>query len=66
MSLRYEQYNALKTTREFLRSILDGSAPSKKVDLRDKAYHCLRHFPFLHDNGQPIFSKDEFTIDEKD
>jgi hypothetical protein len=28
--------------------------------LREKAYSCLRHFPFLDNKGAPIFSGDDF------
>ena len=63
-SLRYEQYNSLKLTQHFLRDILRWEGPMRKRDMRERAYRCLRHFPFLHESGQPIWSKDEFTKDE--
>jgi len=64
MSLRYEQYNSLKRTWEFLRSLLaPGTRPKTVKELREKAYRCLRHFPTLHDTGQPLWSKDDFTYD---
>jgi hypothetical protein len=63
MSLRYEQYNALLMTREFLRELSIGKA--KKVsEIRERARRCLHHFPFLHKNGQPMWSRDEFTEDK--
>ena len=64
MSLRYEQYNSLKRTREFLRSLLSTETRPKTVkELREKAYRCLKHFPPLHESGQPHWSQDEFTAD---
>ena len=48
MTLPSEQVGALKRTREFLREILNGARMPTKV-LRDKAYSCLRHYPWdLH------------------
>lgn len=62
MSLRYEQYNALKITKDFLRRL--AAQPIPKVSaLRAEALRCLHHYPFLHDNGQPMWSKDTFTED---
>lgn len=64
MSLRYEQYHALKRTREFLRSLLTPDTRPKTVkELREKASRCLRHFPPLCESGQPIWSQDPFTED---
>ena len=64
MSLRYEQYNSLKRTREFLRSLLSPETRPKTVkELREKVHRCLRHFPPLHESGQPRWSQDEFTAD---
>lgn len=65
MSLRYEQYNALRATRAFLRSLLtvDGY-PKTKKEMRRRVSACLRHYPFLHDTGQPMWSKDTFTEDK--
>lgn len=61
MSLRYENYYALYKTREFLRDLLHSSTrPKTGKELKDRAYSCLRHFPFLKDNGEPMFSQDEF------
>ena len=60
MSLRYEQYNALKLSKEFLTVLLRHP----KKEIRDKAYNCLRHFPRLEESGKPQFSKDEFTPDK--
>jgi hypothetical protein len=65
MSLRYEQYWSLKKTRDFLRWILLTPGRFTKAELRDKARRCLRHYPFLHETGQPMWSKDKFTDDIK-
>ena len=65
MSLRFEQYNALKRTREFLRELLGGPRMPMRV-LRKWAGDCLHHFPFLHENGQPMWSQDEFTKDAEE
>ena len=67
MSLRYEQYRSLKMTREFLRSLLtvDGY-PKTKKEMRGWAYRCLRHYPFLDEQGQPFWSQDEFTEDRSE
>lgn len=61
MSLRYEQYYSLHKTREFLRDLLRSSTrPKTGKELKDRAYSCLRHFPFLKENGEPMFSRDDF------
>lgn len=61
MSLRYENYYALYKTREFLRDLLYTDTRPKTVkEMKDRAYSCLKHFPFLKENGEPIFSKDDF------
>jgi len=57
MSLKYEQYRALKKTRAFLHDLIIGGYPK---ELRDRAYTCARHFPVLAKNGEPIFSRDDF------
>lgn len=66
MSLRYEQYNSLKTTRKFLRDLIMWEGRMNKRDVRERALLCLHHFPFLHDTGEPMFSKDKFTVDHND
>lgn len=61
MSLRSEQYYALHKTREFLRDLMYTKTRPKTVkELKDRAYSCLKHFPFLKENGEPIFSQDNF------
>lgn len=59
MSLRYEQYRSLYITREFLVELLTGPRLPTRV-LREKAKGCLRHYPVLLENGEPMFSRDEF------
>ena len=67
MSLRYEQYNALKRTRALLGQFM----LAKKKDLirtpirelRKEVYRCLKHFPMLDDRGQPYWNEDDFTED---
>jgi len=65
MSLRYEQYAALKFTRKFLSDLLTVELyPKTRKEMRERVLTCLRHFPFLFENGQPMWSKDSFTEDE--
>jgi len=50
MTLPSEEVSALKRTHEFLRELLTGPRLPMKV-LRDKAYSCLRHYPWdIHIN----------------
>jgi len=65
MSVRYEQYGALKRTREFLRLLLTTERPKKVSEIRKLAYSCLRHYPFLRESGEPMWSRDPFTKDEE-
>lgn len=62
MSLRYEQYRALISTRKFLTELMLGNGHTK--DDRERARCCLRHFPILLRNGEPLFSNDEFECPE--
>jgi hypothetical protein len=65
MSLRREQYWALKKTHALLRDLLFPDTRPKKVsELKEHAYRCLKHFPHLDDDGKPMFSKDDFGPDE--
>ena len=65
MSLRYEQQYALYKTREFLRDLLHHSTrPKTAEELKDRAYSCLRHFPFLDKFGAPMWSHDDFECPE--
>ena len=60
MSLRYEQYRALWETRRFLRELGYERKLIRTKETRERAQRCLRHFPFLRGNGEPMFSKDDF------
>jgi hypothetical protein len=61
MSLKAEQYNSLVKTQKFLRDLLYKDTRPKKVsELKERAYRCLRHFPHLKENGEPMFSMDDF------
>lgn len=60
MSLRYEQYRALKEARNFLRELADTEKDMPAGSLRHRAVRCLRHFPFLKSTGEPMLSKDNF------
>jgi hypothetical protein len=65
MSLRHEQYHALKKTQTFLRDLLfTDTRPKKASELKARAHSCLRHYPFLDDDGKPMFSKDDFGPDD--
>ena len=62
MSLRYEQYLALARTRDLLRDLLTGeNYPRTKREMRERASRCLKHFPPLREDGEPMFSRDNFT-----
>jgi hypothetical protein len=64
ISLRYEQYHALKKTRDFLYDLFDPEKyPKTKKEMRARASFCLRHFPHLEQSGKPIFSQDTITKD---
>jgi hypothetical protein len=64
MSLRYEQYNALKITKQFLVDLLfSDTRPKNITELKRRASNCLRHYPFLSDTGKPLFSQDDLTDD---
>ena len=67
MSLRYEQYNALKKSRAFLSDLLTPKTrPQTVAELRRRVWSCLKHFPLLDEKGQPYWSPDEFTEDRDD
>jgi hypothetical protein len=62
MSLRYEQHASLLITREFLLDLLNTSTRPKTVkELKARARMCLRHYPPLDKDGNPIFSNDEYS-----
>lgn len=61
MSLKFEQCYSLVKTQKFLRDLMHHSTRPKTVkEMRDRAYSCLKHFPFLDETGKPIWSKDNF------
>ena len=60
MSLRYEQYSSMRRTRSFLCALLDPrQTPRVPRAVRKEASDCLHHFPFLYENGEPMWSKDK-------
>jgi hypothetical protein len=62
MSLRYEQEASLLMTREFLLDLLRPNTRPKTVkQLKERAQRCLRHYPPLDVDGNPIFSSDEYS-----
>jgi hypothetical protein len=61
MSLRFEQRNSLLKSRNLLRDCLDPQKRPKTVkQLRERAHSALRHYPFLDERGEPLWSQDEF------
>ena len=64
MSLRAEQYRALKRTRELLSRLMIPGEPGVSPHIRKQARDCAKHFPLLDDHGKPMFSKDGFGPDE--
>lgn len=63
MSIRIEQYRALVTTRAFLYDLLTvNKFPTTRREMRQRAMTCLRHFPFLRENGEPMFSRDSIGL----
>jgi len=58
MSIKSEQYRALLYTRELLYDLLTSEKRPKRVkELRERVRTCLRHFPFLNKDGEPMFSR---------
>ena len=61
MSLRYEQRTALLRSRELLWDMLDAQKRPKTVkELKLRVCSALRHFPFLDERGEPLWSQDDF------
>lgn len=59
MSLKSEQCRALKYTREFMLDLINPSFSLRRAkDIRKRASQCLRHFPFLDENGCPMWGGD--------
>lgn len=67
MSLRHEQYRAMRAARDFLRDLLaPATTPRTRRELRRRAAGCLRHYPFLDRDGRPMFSRDGVGAEERD
>jgi hypothetical protein len=66
MSLRYEQFQALLRTREFLRLLMTPARPRAAKVIRREAAACLRHYPLLTATGRPVFSEDDLTAADGD
>ncbi len=63
MSIRREQYRALLYTRKLLTdSLTKNTRPKSVKELKQRASQCLRHFPPLRDNGEPLFSDDKIGL----
>jgi hypothetical protein len=61
MSLRHEQRRALLRSRDLLCDLLDAQKRPKTVkELRVRVLSAIRHFPFLDERGEPMWSNDEF------
>lgn len=59
MSLRHEQYRSLLEARKLLFNlIIPKATPRVPKSVRNRASHCLRHFPFFDEAGRPMFSED--------
>jgi hypothetical protein len=61
MSLRFEQRRALLRSRELLYDLLNPQKRPKTVkEMRQRVSSALRHFPFLDERGEPMWSQDDF------
>jgi hypothetical protein len=66
MSLRYQQHESLRRTRELLYDMLFTQTRPKTVkEMKQRVMRCLRHFPPLTEAGQPIFSNDPWSDDKR-
>lgn len=66
MSLRYEEYRALRKSRDLLGDLLNPQRRPKTIgELKRRASEALHHFPFLDERGSPMFSDDNFTEETK-
>lgn len=45
--------------------LFTDTRPKTVKELKARAYSCLRHFPHLKENGEPIFSQDSFSDETK-
>ena len=61
MSLKFEQRAALLKARKLLYDLMNPQKRPKMVkELKHRASSALRHFPFLDERGEPLWSQDEF------
>ena len=52
---------SLHMTRELLFDLMNSKRRPKSVkEMKDRARRCLKHFPTLLENGEPMFSADGF------
>lgn len=64
MSQRTKQYNSLKRTYRLLMDLrIPKNSPGVPLEIRSKAFRCIKNFPPLDDEGQPIFAPDGITND---
>jgi hypothetical protein len=62
MSLKHQQFESLKRTKDFMYSLLDPKKRPKTVkEMKDMVSRCLRHYPPLKEDGEPMFSNDNFN-----
>lgn len=63
MTLPHERTYSIERTRNFLRDLLDPKkTPKVPKVIREKAYRCLRHFPWdLHINQAAKVAPDVFA-----
>lgn len=58
MSLRNEQYEALLRTRELLQDLSTSeNYPKTRKEMRERVRRCVKHYPPLTEEGEPMFSK---------
>ena len=46
MTLPTERYQALVRSEKFLRELFEDGAKYSKEEIQDRAYSCLRHYPW--------------------
>jgi len=58
MSIRAEQFRSLLSTRNLMYDLLRTDRRPKTVrEMKERVRRCLKHYPFLKEDGEPIFSK---------
>jgi len=61
MSLRFEQRRALLMAFRLMVDLLHPSTRPRTVrEMRERARAAIKHFPPLDENGEPMWSQDEF------